>query len=95
MSRALVTGGSGTIGGAGTIGAADGTLILQNDAGSFIDATGGTLTFETGNTVVNAGPRKVSRSAVVHAPAGELFDVLADPRRHSELDGSGTVVTVS
>jgi len=43
-------------------------------------------------TVVDAGPRKVSRSAVVHAPAGELFEVLADPSRHHELDGSGTVI---
>jgi Polyketide cyclase / dehydrase and lipid transport len=43
-------------------------------------------------TVVDAGPRKVSRSADVHAPAAELFAVLADPRRHGELDGSGTVI---
>jgi hypothetical protein len=43
-------------------------------------------------TVVDAGPRKVSRSAVVGVPAAELFDMVADPRRHGELDGSGTVV---
>ena len=42
-------------------------------------------------TVVDAGPRKVSRSAEVAAPAAELFPLIADPRRHSELDGSGTV----
>jgi polyketide cyclase/dehydrase/lipid transport protein len=42
-------------------------------------------------TVVDAGPRKVSRSAEVHAPASELFAIVADPRRHGELDGSGTV----
>jgi len=47
-------------------------------------------------TVVDAGPRKVSRSVDVYAPVGELFDIVADPRRHAELDGSGTVVeTVS
>lgn len=42
-------------------------------------------------TVVDAGPRKVSRSVEVAAPAAELFAMAADPRRHSELDGSGTV----
>ena len=42
-------------------------------------------------TVVDAGPRKVSRTAEVHAPARELFGIVADPRRHGELDGSGTV----
>ena len=43
-------------------------------------------------TVVDAGPRKVSRSVEVGAPPAELFDMVADPRRHHELDGSGTVV---
>jgi hypothetical protein len=42
-------------------------------------------------TVVDAGPRKVSRSAEVNAPASAIFDIVANPRRHSELDGSGTV----
>jgi uncharacterized membrane protein len=42
-------------------------------------------------TVVDAGPRRVSRSVEVNAPAAELFAMAADPRRHSELDGSGTV----
>lgn len=42
-------------------------------------------------TVVDAGPRRVSRSIEVEAPANELFAIVADPRRHSELDGSGTV----
>ena len=43
-------------------------------------------------TAVDAGPRKISRSAEVSAPAGEIFELLADPRRHGELDGSGTVL---
>ena len=43
-------------------------------------------------TVVDAGPRKVSRVAEVRAPAGELFEIVADPYRHADLDGSGTVV---
>ncbi len=42
-------------------------------------------------TVVNAGPRRISRSVTVNAPAAELFAMVADPRRHGELDGSGTV----
>jgi hypothetical protein len=40
---------------------------------------------------VDAGPDRVSRSVVVNAPAAELFAIVADPRRHRELDGSGTV----
>ncbi|OHV06835.1 SRPBCC family protein [Mycobacterium talmoniae] len=42
-------------------------------------------------TAVDAGPKQVSRSVEVHAPAAELFASVADPRRHHELDGSGTV----
>jgi len=42
-------------------------------------------------TVVDAGPRQVSRSVEVAAPVAELFAMAADPRRHRELDGSGTV----
>ena len=42
-------------------------------------------------TVVDAGSHQVSRSIQVAAPAGELFDLIADPHRHPELDGSSTV----
>jgi uncharacterized protein YndB with AHSA1/START domain len=42
-------------------------------------------------TNVDGGPNQVSRSVEVHAPAAELFAIVADPRRHHELDGSGTV----
>jgi hypothetical protein len=35
--------------------------------------------------------RIVSRSTIVPAPAQMIFDLLADPRRHNEIDGSGTV----
>ncbi len=35
--------------------------------------------------------RSVSRSAIVAAPPAEVFALLADPRRHAEIDGSGTV----
>jgi hypothetical protein len=42
-------------------------------------------------TVLDAGERQVSRSVVVDAPVGELFELVANPHRHHELDGSGTV----
>lgn len=35
--------------------------------------------------------RTVSRSTVVAAPPAEVFAVLADPHRHPEIDGTGTV----
>ena len=42
-------------------------------------------------TRVDAGPRRVSYTADVNAPAAALYAMVADPRRHHELDGSGTV----
>jgi hypothetical protein len=41
--------------------------------------------------IVDAGPKKISRSIEVAAPAHDIFEIIADPRRHCELDGSGTV----
>ena len=35
--------------------------------------------------------RKVSVSRTIDAPAAAIFDILADPSRHAEIDGSGTV----
>ncbi len=35
--------------------------------------------------------RIVSRSIIVPAPAQLIFDLLADPRRHGEIDGSGSM----
>lgn len=40
---------------------------------------------------VDGGPLQVSRSVDIAAPAHELFAIVADPRRHHEIDGSGTV----
>lgn len=40
---------------------------------------------------VDVGPKQIGRSVEVNAPASELFAIVADPRRHHELDGSGTV----
>ena len=35
--------------------------------------------------------RSVSDSTIVSATPEQVFDLLADPRRHPEIDGSGTV----
>ncbi|KOX17741.1 SRPBCC family protein [Nocardiopsis sp. NRRL B-16309] len=37
------------------------------------------------------GTHRVSRSIVIDAPAERIFDIIATPSRHSEVDGSGTV----
>lgn len=42
-------------------------------------------------TKVDSGPRKVTRRTEVAAPVEELFAIVANPHRHGELDGSGTV----
>ena len=42
-------------------------------------------------TTVESGDRKVSRRVTVSAPASEVFALVANPHRHPELDGSGTV----
>ena len=42
--------------------------------------------------VMTSDPSKiVSHSTIVPAPAAAIFDLLADPRRHNEIDGSGSV----
>lgn len=42
--------------------------------------------------IVETGSRWVRAARItVEAPAAAIFDVLADPRRHGEFDGSGTV----
>jgi uncharacterized protein YndB with AHSA1/START domain len=43
--------------------------------------------------IVDAGAGKISRSVEVNAPAADIFALVADPRRHHELDGSGTVLS--
>jgi uncharacterized protein YndB with AHSA1/START domain len=39
-----------------------------------------------------ASNRAVSVTRVIAAPPEVIFDILADPSRHAEIDGSGTVV---
>ena len=46
---------------------------------------------QPGVSTVEVGPRKVARRVTVNAPAADLFALAADPHRHHELDGSGTV----
>ncbi|MGB3735127.1 MAG: SRPBCC family protein [Ilumatobacter sp.] len=44
------------------------------------------------DVTIEAAPERVERrSIVVDAPAADIFDLLADPSRHHEIDGSGTV----
>jgi uncharacterized protein YndB with AHSA1/START domain len=38
--------------------------------------------------------RSISVSRVIRAPAQRIFDLLADPRQHVLLDGSGSVTSV-
>lgn len=38
-----------------------------------------------------ASPSVVEHSRLVNASAQEIFDLLADPTRHAEIDGSGSV----
>jgi uncharacterized protein YndB with AHSA1/START domain len=38
--------------------------------------------------------RHVSRSRTIAAPAEVIFEVLADPARHHDIDGSDTVISV-
>lgn len=42
-------------------------------------------------TSVDIGPKIVARQVQVNAPASQIFALVADPHRHHELDGSGTV----
>ncbi len=44
-----------TISGIGTIGDGSGDLVLTNEAAGVIDASGGTITIDTGSTDINAG----------------------------------------
>jgi uncharacterized protein YndB with AHSA1/START domain len=41
-----------------------------------------------------SSPRSISVSKLIHAPASRIFDLLADPRQHVLLDGSGSVSSV-
>ncbi|GGG11864.1 hypothetical protein GCM10007304_27290 [Rhodococcoides trifolii] len=42
-------------------------------------------------TNVDKGKHAISRRVTVATDANTLFDIVADPHRHSQLDGSGTV----
>ncbi len=40
---------------------------------------------------LDVGPRQVARRVKVAAPVADLFRMVADPHRHGDVDGSGTV----
>jgi hypothetical protein len=42
-------------------------------------------------TAIDTDDRRVVRRAVVNASPSEIFALVADPHRHHEIDGSGTV----
>jgi hypothetical protein len=42
-------------------------------------------------TTVDTGARKVSRRVLVDTAPAQIFALIADPHRHPDLDGSGTV----
>jgi hypothetical protein len=42
-------------------------------------------------TTIDTGARKVTRRLSVRAHPADVFSLVADPHRHPELDGSGTV----
>ncbi|SHH20458.1 YD repeat-containing protein [Jatrophihabitans endophyticus] len=42
-------------------------------------------------SAVDRGPRRIAYTTEVPRPTDELFALVADPHRHGELDGSGTV----
>ena len=46
---------------------------------------------ESAVTTVDGGARRVTRRVSVRASSPDVFALLADPHRHPELDGSGTV----
>lgn len=48
----------------------------------------------TATTQDATGARRVSRTTVLAATPRQVFDLLADPRTHPEIDGSGAVRSV-
>lgn len=46
--------------------------------------------------IVETGSRWAKAARItIHAPAAEIFDVLADPSTHAQFDGSGTVQSLT
>lgn len=43
----------------------------------------------------SASDQVVSESMVINAPASVIFNIVADPRQHSRIDGSGSVQSVT
>ena len=66
-----------TISGAGQIGIGDGNLTLVNEAHGTIDANvaGGTLTLDTGNTIVNAGLLEATNGGALDVQDGTIDNI--------------------
>lgn len=73
-----------TVSGAGTMGDADAHFTLRNDFGGTIDATGGTLTLSTGNTIFNAG--------LLEATNGGTLDVVDRELHNTRMGLAGILV---
>jgi hypothetical protein len=71
---ATLTNVDNTIAGAGQIGTGDGSLTLVNEAAGTIDANiaGGTLTLDTGNTIVNAGLLEATNGGTLDVQDGTI-----------------------
>jgi hypothetical protein len=74
---ATLTNVDNTISGAGQIGTGDGTLTLVNEAAGTIDANiaGGTLTLDTGNTIVNAGLLEATNGGTLDVQDGTIDNI--------------------
>jgi hypothetical protein len=66
-----------TISGAGQIGIGDGSLTLVNEAAGTIDANiaGGTLTLDTGHTIVNAGLLEATNGGTLDVQDGTIDNI--------------------
>ena len=81
-SSAILTNADNTISGVGQIGTGDGNLSLINETAGIInaDVAGGTLTLDTGNTIVNFGVLEASNGGtlqVLDAVTGDGSAVIA------------------
>jgi len=74
---ATLTNVDNTIAGAGQIGTGDGSLTLVNEAAGTIDANiaGGTLTLDTGNTIVNAGLLEATNGGTLDVQDGTIDNI--------------------
>ena len=80
-----------TISGVGTIGG-NGGLTLVNEAAGTVDATGGTLTLDTGNTVTNHGLLEATNSGTLDVQDATIDNTGIGPAAGIVIDGSSTLL---